>query len=620
MEKNPLFFLALLAILPLFAGCVSVTPHTISGYIYDCSHPYGMNAGIAGASVRYRNFTTMSGPTGLFNFTILSPPDPELEVSAPGFLTYNEKPSMMVNGGFSMVPESVSRGLYLVAWNPEKSNPNNWLRKWEQQTRFVIVRKGASDKQIDDLVTILNTDRYRNLTGGRFSSAAPHLIVDEKPGGSELAGATVFSFVPGTEPGGIAHSEDRDGVITYAEITYDTGQEMTPIIVWHEIAHTVTAGGHINEWPSVVSEVESDGTIRAADERIFNCIYNSPPKRDSSGVIPPPLQPPARGPGTNNAGFDLIKEGKNQEALELFTTLLSGDPENIHAWNGKGNALFNLGKNEESMAAFDKAIALNASYSHAYIGRGNVLMSTGKNEEAIKAFDKAIAIDPENIDAWNGKGNALFNTRNFDDAMTAFDKAIAIDPNDANAWGGKGNVLIGAGKNEEAITMFDRALSLEDQNNPWVKRGKSNALVGIGGNLITDGKNEEALSYFDRGIAIDPNNQWAWQGKGLALGSLGRDLEAVDAFSRSLAINEKNPDTWALKGLSLMHLGRCSEAKNAFEKSLSLYSNQQYAQEGLVKAGDSYYCHSQPGGSTTVNASGTSTAVDKTTTGWIVKK
>jgi tetratricopeptide (TPR) repeat protein len=635
MKQIVFLLVVLMVIFPLIAGCVSVTSHTISGYVYDCSYPYGVNAGIGGASVTYGNYTTLSDPTGFFNFTILSPPDPELEISAPGFRTYNEKPSRMVNGGFSLIPESVYRGLYLVVWNPEKSNPGNWLKKWEQQTRFIIVRNGASDRQIEDLVTILKTDRYRNLTGGRFSSAASPLIVDEKPASSELVGATVISFVPGTESGGIAHSDDRDGVISSAEITFDTGKEMNPTVVWHEMAHTVTAGGHIDEWPSVVSEVENDGRIRAPDERIFNCISNSPPQRGSSGSIPPPPQLPGGGPVTTNAGFVLINERKNQEALELFTQLLSNDPENINAWNGKGNALFNLGKNDDAMTAFDKAIAIDADYYHAYIGRGNVFLAlgdneeamkafdkalsidpnathawngkgnvltrTGKNEEAIKAFDKAILSDPNNIHAYIGKGNALKNIRNFDDAMTAFDKVIGIDPNNSHAWVGKGNVLMSTGKNDEAITLFERVLSI-DQNNTWAKSGKSVALQDIGNDLYTNGKNEEAISYFDSSIAMDPYNPWAWHGKGLALNSLGRYLEADDAFSRSLAIHEKNPDAWANKGLSLIHIGRCSEAKKAFEKSLSLDSNNQVAQVGLVNAGNSYYCHAQEGGSTAGNA------------------
>jgi len=255
----------------------------ISGYIYDCSYPYGANKGISGATIQYGDSRTTSDASGFFNFTIMSGPDPELKITAPGFHPYDETPSGMVNGGFHLIPDAVYRGMYLVVWNPEKSNPQNWLRKWEQQTQFVIVRTGASEKQLNTLLTILKADKYRHMTGGRFSSASPPLMVDAKPTGSDRDGKTVISFAPGIEFGGIAHSEswDTSGVISYAEITWDTNQEIAPTFVWHEMVHTVTTGGHINEWPSVVSEVDSNGTIYPLDEQIFNCIYNSPPRRSN---------------------------------------------------------------------------------------------------------------------------------------------------------------------------------------------------------------------------------------------------------------------------------------------------------------------------------------------------
>jgi tetratricopeptide (TPR) repeat protein len=258
-----------------------VTLNSISGHIYDCSYPYGANVGIANASVTYGNISASTDRTGFFSLPVTGETDPELTINATGFHAYRERSSRVVNGGFHLIPDSVYSGMYLVVWNSEQSNPQNWLRKWDQQTQFVIVRKNASEDQIKDLVFILKNDNYRMLTGGRFSNVAPPLIVDEKPKGSDRDGKTVISFAPGIEFGGIAHSKDwdKDGIIHYAEITYDTNQQILPTFLWHEMAHTVSAGGHINKWPSVVSEVEGNGTIFAMDEKIFNCIYNSPPLR-----------------------------------------------------------------------------------------------------------------------------------------------------------------------------------------------------------------------------------------------------------------------------------------------------------------------------------------------------
>lgn len=177
------------------------------------------------------------------------------------------------------VQQAAEKEVYLILWNKEGSNPNNYLRKWEKHTEFVVVKAGATDTQVNKISTILKTDEYRKMTGGRFTSSQPVKIVDKAPDAAEREGKTVISFAPDIVRGGIAHSRDRNGIIYYAEITYDTSQEIDKVILWHEMVHTVTAGGHINEWPSVVSEVNTTGCVTEKDEKILNCIYNSPPNR-----------------------------------------------------------------------------------------------------------------------------------------------------------------------------------------------------------------------------------------------------------------------------------------------------------------------------------------------------
>lgn len=255
-------------------------PITITGIVADCQHPYGSLVAIADASVSYGGKSTTTDGQGRFSVTVPGiDPDPIFEITAPGYVPYRERASRMVEGAFHLIPKEVYRGVYLVLWNRGRSNPQNWHRKWEKQSEFVIVRTGASEQQINTVLTLLATDEYRKMTGTRFTSAVPPSIVDQKPTGTDREGKTVISFAPGIVSGGVAHSEDRNGVIYYAEITWDTSQVIDRVIFWHEMLHTVTAGGHINEWPSVVSEFATTGYVTEMDEQILNCIANSPPRR-----------------------------------------------------------------------------------------------------------------------------------------------------------------------------------------------------------------------------------------------------------------------------------------------------------------------------------------------------
>ncbi len=259
----------------------------ISGTVADARYPYGALVGIAGATVAYGATSTTTDTDGSFRLDIPDEDaDPVLDISAVGYVPYRERLSRMVAGAFHLIPNDLYRGVYLVAWQRTSNNPNNWLRKWEQQTEFVIVRSGASEQQIRTLTGILADDEYRLMTGGRFKSRKSPTIVDSKPSGSARYGKTVISFASGISGQAVAHSEDSNGIINYAEITWNVSQQVGRLTFWHEMVHTATTGGEINEWPSVVSEVAATGYVTKTDEEIFNCIYNSPPRRETPAVQP----------------------------------------------------------------------------------------------------------------------------------------------------------------------------------------------------------------------------------------------------------------------------------------------------------------------------------------------
>lgn len=297
------------AALLLLSAAVSFAPALaaeISGMVADARYPYGALVGIAGTSVAYGATSTKTDLDGRFRLEISDDDvDPVFDISAAGYVPYRERLSRMVAGAFHLIPEDLYRSVYLLVWLGTSNNRNNWHRKWEQQTEFVIVRSGASEEQIQTLTSILAGDEYRRMTGGRFTSAVRPTIVDSKPSGFARYGKTVISFAPGIVPGGIAHSEDSNGIINYAEITWDLSQRIGRPIVWHEMVHTVTTGGHNNEWPNVVSEVATTGYVTKTDEETLNCIYNSPPRRGMPAVQPTAPQQPvvSRGGVLNNASY-----------------------------------------------------------------------------------------------------------------------------------------------------------------------------------------------------------------------------------------------------------------------------------------------------------------------------
>lgn len=259
--------------------------HNISGYILDASYPTDTDIPISKAIVSVNGHSTQSDSDGFFDLDYYGSSNPIVEISAEGYHTYEEYTSRMINDAFYLIPSGqIYEDFNIINWSSERNNPNNWHRKWARQTEFYIIRNRASNEQIDQLIFILEQDEYSKMTAGLYSSNVDIKILAADPRWdiNTKRGKTIIYFADGIIPGGIGYSEDGgDGTIDYAEIGWDTNQEIDENIVWHEISHTVAAGGHINYRKSVNSETKGGGYVYSEDEKVFNCIYNSPPQRDN---------------------------------------------------------------------------------------------------------------------------------------------------------------------------------------------------------------------------------------------------------------------------------------------------------------------------------------------------
>ena len=88
------------------------------------------------------------------------------------------------------------------------------------------------------------------------------------------------------------------------------------------------------------------------------------------------------------------------------------------SWYSSGNELVKEGKNEDALMAYDKALELDPNHLSSWNNKGIVLSRLKRFEDAILCYDKAIEIDPQYANAWFNKANAL---RNFGQSLV--DKA-----------------------------------------------------------------------------------------------------------------------------------------------------------------------------------------------------
>ena len=155
-----------------------------------------------------------------------------------------------------------------------------------------------------------------------------------------------------------------------------------------------------------------------------------------------------------NNCYEMIEQGKHQEAIECLDKILESNPEDAEAWNNKGIALGKLGiigRYQEAIECYDKAIEI---YD----------FMASKSE-----ISNALELDPKYVNAWHGKGYALGKLGMYNEAIECLDKALELNPKEAESWYDKGVVLEKLDRTQEALECYDKALELDSHFESAIK-------------------------------------------------------------------------------------------------------------------------------------------------------
>jgi serine/threonine protein kinase/cytochrome c-type biogenesis protein CcmH/NrfG len=79
-----------------------------------------------------------------------------------------------------------------------------------------------------------------------------------------------------------------------------------------------------------------------------------------------------------------------------------------------------------------------------------------------------------------------------------------------------------------------------------------------------------ALQAYEEALRMDPENFYAWNGKGTALYNQGNYRKAFEAYQRATEIDPSNAVVWVSAGLALQALQRHQQALVHFERALTL--------------------------------------------------
>ena len=161
-------------------------------------------------------------------------------------------------------------------------------------------------------------------------------------------------------------------------------------------------------------------------------------------------------------GTSLMENGKFQEAINTFNSIIQKQPDNYVAYYGIGFCYQSMQKYSDAIKAFQKSISIEPS-STAYKWLGVSYSGLNDGNNAIKNLNEAISINPKDHEAYFYLAMVNINFKqDYIKAAQYCEKAIEIYPRkDFQYYRILGLCYLSSGNYSKAINAYSEAINLK---------------------------------------------------------------------------------------------------------------------------------------------------------------
>jgi tetratricopeptide (TPR) repeat protein len=273
-------------------------------------------------------------------------------------------------------------------------------------------------------------------------------------------------------------------------------------------------------------------------------------------------------------GVSLLRDGKTQEALDLFTRAQRLDPNGAKPHYYIASALERLGAADSAQTEYLTALRIQPKYPEALTGYGKLLRKQGKKEEGTAKLEEAVKYDGKDPAALYGLGQAYLEDKKFDDAEKIFRKGTLLKTGRAQFLAGTALALEGKGDLSEAEKLFIRARET-DPNNLRVRLEFGNFYMRKKVPVL-------AAPEFGHATTLNPNDPETHYQYGRALIGMNEFNAALQAFVKASQQDSSYAPAYLETGRLFYRAKRYPEAAENFRVYTGLVPD---AYEGYYELG-----------------------------------
>lgn len=166
----------------------------------------------------------------------------------------------------------------------------------------------------------------------------------------------------------------------------------------------------------------------------------------------------------SNRGAELLRAGKEKEALVWLRKAVALDPEFARPYINLGVALRRSGDNEGAEKAYRKALELDPEAVSAYQNLASLLRGDGRRQEAEELLALAGKVGSRNPFSYLALGDLSFSQRRYEEARRFYRRALRLYRDSAEPYAAMGLVSYATGDTGDAQRWLKKALAIDQEN------------------------------------------------------------------------------------------------------------------------------------------------------------
>jgi arylsulfatase A-like enzyme/Flp pilus assembly protein TadD len=200
----------------------------------------------------------------------------------------------------------------------------------------------------------------------------------------------------------------------------------------------------------VMDQLKSLGYLSSAGGRSYELTGSGPDPKDMVKIL------------------DLIDEAESGQSslseprrIALLQQALAQDPQNESLYYQLGGRLEKNGRYDEAVQLYRTALSKGIESARLHSRIADLLLKRGEKDQAIAEYEKGARINPVDLDAQNNLATAYLEKGRVGDAERVFHLILTNDPNRAAAQNGMGLVCIQKQDMNGARGYFEKAVQLD---------------------------------------------------------------------------------------------------------------------------------------------------------------